>query len=46
MVLVENDILLGNRFKLTPSVLKLENHKTQINIKNISNEPIYKHMNI
>ena len=45
-VLVENDILLGNRFKLTPSVLKLENHKTQINIKNISNEPIYKHMNI
>ena len=32
-VLIENDILLDENFPLTPSVLKLENHKTQINIK-------------
>ena len=47
-VLIENDILLDNNFQLTPSVMKLENHKTQINIKNTSNEilTIYENSNI
>ena len=47
-VLIENDILLDSKFQLTPSVLKLENHKIQINIKNTGNEPltIYENSNI
>ena len=39
-ILIENDILLKENFKLTPSVLKLENPKTSISIKNIGDSPI------
>ena len=39
-ILIENDILLKENFKLTPSVLKLENPKTSISIKNIGDRPI------
>jgi len=38
--LIENDIMLKSKFKLTPSVIKLENQKWIINIKNVSDSPI------